>query len=75
MVNKVRMLLLTLVAFSVMLTGNSKAGIETEPQRVAPVGIGETAPDFTLEDQSGRKVSLSGSRGNPVVIVFYRGYW
>jgi cytochrome oxidase Cu insertion factor (SCO1/SenC/PrrC family) len=75
MVNKVRMLFLTLVAFSVMLAGNSQAGIGAGPQRIAPVGRGETAPDFTLEDQSGRKVSLSESRGNPVVIVFYRGYW
>lgn len=75
MVNKVRKLMLTLVAFSLMLTGNSQAGIATGTQRVAPVGVGETAPDFTLEDQSGRKVSLSESRGLPVVIVFYRGYW
>ena len=41
-----------------------------------PVGTGETAPDFTLVDHNGDKVTLSDSRGkNPVVLVFYRGYW
>jgi cytochrome oxidase Cu insertion factor (SCO1/SenC/PrrC family) len=40
------------------------------------VGVGQTAPDFTLVDHQGRKVTLSDSRGkNPVVLVFYRGYW
>ncbi len=44
--------------------------------RTAPVGTGEMAPDFTLEDQQGRNMTLSASRGkNPVVLVFYRGYW
>jgi len=41
----------------------------------APVRVGEAAPDFTLEDEGGRKVSLSGARGRPVVLVFYRGWW
>ena len=41
-----------------------------------PVGVGETAPDFTLVDQHGRKVTLSEHKGkSPVVLVFYRGYW
>lgn len=44
--------------------------------RTSPVVVGEAAPDFTLEDQQGRKVTLSGARGkSPVVLVFYRGYW
>ena len=44
--------------------------------RTAPVGVGTLAPDFTLEDQDGRKVTLSQARGQtPVVLVFYRGYW
>jgi cytochrome oxidase Cu insertion factor (SCO1/SenC/PrrC family) len=77
MANDLRMLLLTLVAcFSVMSTGISHAKVEAVPQRAAPVAVGETAPDFTLEDQNGRKFILSESRGkNPVVLVFYRGYW
>jgi peroxiredoxin len=32
---------------------------------------GAQAPDFTLPDQDGRKVSLSGLRGQTVVLVFY----
>lgn len=41
-----------------------------------PIGIGETAPDFTLVDHHGTKVTLSDSKGqSPVVLVFYRGYW
>ena len=33
--------------------------------------VGDTAPDFTLKDQNGNDVTLSGLRGKPVVIVFY----
>jgi cytochrome oxidase Cu insertion factor (SCO1/SenC/PrrC family) len=45
-------------------------------QRTDPVAVGEVAPDFTLQDQSGHKVTLADARGkSPVVLVFYRGYW
>jgi cytochrome oxidase Cu insertion factor (SCO1/SenC/PrrC family) len=44
--------------------------------RNAPVGVGELAPEFTLEDQSRQKIMLSSARGErQVVLVFYRGYW
>src|SRR5947199_2767003 len=33
--------------------------------------IGDTAPDFTLPDQDGNPVSLSGLRGKRVVLYFY----
>jgi thioredoxin-dependent peroxiredoxin len=32
---------------------------------------GDKAPDFTLPDQEGQPVSLSGLRGKPVVLYFY----
>jgi peroxiredoxin Q/BCP len=32
---------------------------------------GDTAPDFTLPDQEGNAVSLSGLRGKSVVLYFY----
>jgi peroxiredoxin Q/BCP len=32
---------------------------------------GDAAPDFTLRDQSGRKVTLSGLKGKRVVLFFY----
>jgi peroxiredoxin Q/BCP len=35
------------------------------------VEIGQPAPDFTLQDQSGRDVTLSQLRGRPVVLYFY----
>ncbi|MCI0573495.1 MAG: peroxiredoxin, partial [Myxococcaceae bacterium] len=33
--------------------------------------VGDTAPDFTLMDQDGRPVRLSGYRGRQVVLYFY----
>ncbi len=40
------------------------------------IGVGDTAPDFILEDQNKNKVTLSEARGkSPVVLIFYRGYW
>jgi len=44
--------------------------------RSSALQAGETAPDFTLEDQHNQKVTLSSVRGRmPDVLVFYRGYW
>lgn len=38
--------------------------------------VGQPAPGFTLPDSAGRPVSLADYRGRqPVVLVFYRGYW
>ena len=49
------------------------ARIPTEPMVLR---LGEPPPDFTLPDASGRPVSLADYRGKqPVVLVFYRGYW
>jgi thioredoxin-dependent peroxiredoxin len=33
--------------------------------------VGDTAPDFTLPDQDGKNVTLSGLRGKTVVLYFY----
>ena len=35
------------------------------------IQTGDTAPDFTLPDQDGNQVSLSGLRGKRVVLYFY----
>jgi peroxiredoxin len=35
------------------------------------IGTGSPAPDFTLPDQDGNRVSLSDYRGRTVVLVFY----
>jgi cytochrome oxidase Cu insertion factor (SCO1/SenC/PrrC family) len=45
----------------------------TDLDRIKP---GERAPDFTLEDQDGRAITLSSFQAHaPVVLVFYRGHW
>lgn len=45
----------------------------TDPERVK---VGDEAPDFTLEDMHGKKISLSDFRGKKnVVLIFYRGHW
>ncbi len=38
---------------------------------MAVIAAGEPAPDFTLRDQDGEEVSLSGYRGSRVLLVFY----
>lgn len=35
------------------------------------IAVGEPAPDFTLRDQDGEKVSLSDYKGRKVMLVFY----
>ena len=35
------------------------------------IAQGERAPDFTLPDQDGEEVTLSGLAGRPVVLYFY----
>jgi len=35
------------------------------------VSVGDVAPDFTLKNQHGQEISLSGLRGKPVVVVFF----
>ena len=67
-------LLPIVLLISIGLCANAHSAVYA--QRADPVAVGEVAPDFTLEDQSGQKVTLSDARGkSPVVLVFYRGYW
>jgi len=55
---------------------SSLSGADDLKPRNSPVAVGEMAPDFTLEDHSNRKVTLSSARGSmPTVLVFYRGNW
>ena len=43
------------------LLGGGKPGVE----------VGDTAPDFTLPDATGKDISLAALRGRPVVLYFY----
>ena len=71
---------LLIAIFAVLVTAQTKLGPKDEAQLPASdltrINIGAEAPDFTLEDQDGKAVTLSNYRGNKsVVLVFYRGYW
>jgi peroxiredoxin Q/BCP len=46
----------------------NKEPVVTEPARLSP---GDAAPDFTLADDAGGEVSLSGLRGRKVIVYFY----
>lgn len=53
-----------------------KDGAGMPPTDLERIKIGEKAPDFTLEDMNGKKVSLSDYRAKKrLVLVFYRGHW
>ncbi len=53
-----------------------KDGGNLNPTDLARIKVGDKAPDFTLENMDGKKISLSGFRGKKkVVLVFYRGHW
>ncbi len=59
-------------AFLICLSAN----IFAQDSMQKTVKLGDTAPDFTLTDQNGGKVTLSEAvKKSPVVLVFYRGYW
>ena len=52
-------------------------GADLSPTDLERVGIGDIAPDFTLEAPlDGDVIRLSQYRGSKnVVLVFYRGHW
>jgi cytochrome oxidase Cu insertion factor (SCO1/SenC/PrrC family) len=53
-----------------------KDGEKLTPTDLDRVKVGDTGPDFTLENMDGKKISLSDFRGKKnVVLVFYRGHW
>jgi hypothetical protein len=71
----------------VILAGGSTFGFfharDIPPSAGAP-RVGQKAPDFTLADSEGQRVSLSqllsssGEKSDPpksVLLIFYRGYW
>lgn len=74
----------TLILLLVCCTGLAFAQSSPGPKDTAPlppsdlnrVNVGDEAPDFTLEKEAGKTVTLSAYRGKKtVVLVFYRGHW
>ena len=66
----------TLAAALLIIIASVTAATVRGQTVATPLKVGEAAPDFTLVDHRGNKLTLSDSRGkSPVVIVFYRGYW
>lgn len=51
------------------------AAVSLTAQQTVPtktnLRVGDTAPDFTLTDTAGKKVTLSSFRGKPVVLAFF----
>jgi cytochrome oxidase Cu insertion factor (SCO1/SenC/PrrC family) len=65
------------LAFALVMTMTFSAGCVQAAEEGADRGpeIGSEAPDFTLEAVGGGEVTLSELRGQPVVMVFFRGAW
>ena len=43
--------------------------------RESDIRVGQVAPDFTLDDENGNKITLSEMRGETVVLMFYPFDW
>jgi cytochrome oxidase Cu insertion factor (SCO1/SenC/PrrC family) len=53
-----------------------KEGENLKPTDLERIKMGDTAPDFTLENMDGKQIAFSNFRGKKnVVLVFYRGHW
>ena len=50
---------------------SKKVAAPVKKAKVTALSIGEVAPDFTLLDQNGSKVSLHDFKGSNVVVYFY----
>jgi len=66
--------LLTIAAASLRLGPRDE--VQLAPTDLERVKVGDKAPDFTLENRDGTRISLSDFAGKKnVVLVFYRGHW
>lgn len=73
------LILLILLAFAISAAYGQlgpKDGANLKPTDLERVKVGDQAPDFTLENMDGKRISLADFRGKKnVVLVFYRGHW
>jgi peroxiredoxin len=61
-----------LVASLAILSFTAQA--QNAKSKTEPIAVGGVAPDFTLNDQNGKSVTLS-KVGKTTVLVFYRAFW
>jgi cytochrome oxidase Cu insertion factor (SCO1/SenC/PrrC family) len=47
---------------------------EAEPQQVAAVGVGQSAPDIDGEDMNGQRLHLADYKGQVVVLHFWANW-
>jgi cytochrome oxidase Cu insertion factor (SCO1/SenC/PrrC family) len=73
------LILLILFAFAISTAYGQlgpKDATNLPPTDLERVKAGDQAPDFTLENMDGHKISLSDFRVKKnLVLVFYRGHW
>jgi hypothetical protein len=51
-------------------------GRDLSPADTGRVGVGDVAPDFSLDSYDDGVITLSDYRGQKdVILVFYRGWW
>jgi len=66
------LVLMWLLALALPLSGRALAQEKKEPPPPLAMKVGDEAPDFTLTDDSGAKVTLSSFRGKKnVALAFY----
>lgn len=63
-----------LAATAQVISKETSEKTQTVRSRTEPLKVGQIASDFTLTDENGKQVTLSKAK-QPVVLVFYRGYW
>ena len=69
-------LIFATLSVSVFAQLGPKDGADFTPTDLNRIKVGQSAPDFTLEDVDGKAVTLSSFQDKKsVVLVFYRGYW
>ena len=71
---KTKVLLACLFALFAVSAFSQDAARKPGRSNTEPLKVGEKAPDFTLNDETEEALSLSRQK-QPVVLVFYRGYW
>jgi cytochrome oxidase Cu insertion factor (SCO1/SenC/PrrC family) len=74
--SRILIALMILASLSCTAPQSSVTSPDELKPRDTPLQVAEMAPDFTLEDQQNRKITLSEARSEtPVMLVFYRGNW